>query len=67
VTRQMTITIPLDPADLLDGPRTRADMGLTRYAIQLAEKEGIVVRAGGKSASGYLWKLTPKGRRRAKK
>jgi hypothetical protein len=67
VSRTMTKTVPLSPAALLDGPKSRPELGVTRYAIVLAEKEGLIVRAGGKAGSGYTWKLTPKGRRRAKK
>ena len=67
MSRQMTKTKPLELSKLLDGPLTRPALDATPYAIKLAVDEGLIVRAGGGLGSGYTWKLTPKGRRRAKK
>lgn len=54
---------------LLDGPRSRVQLGATRYAIQLAEADGLIVQTPrpSKGAPGLHYKLTPKGRRRARR
>lgn len=64
--RPMTTTKLLDLKELLDGPRSRADLDVTPYAIRLAHEAGDITRAGTERTS-HVWKLTPKGRRKAKK
>jgi len=64
--RPRTVTTPLDLTKLLGGrTRTRHELDATSYAVELAEEEGVIVRAG-KQANATLWKLTSKGSRRAK-
>ena len=65
--RAMTTTTPLDPAALLDGPKTRTELGVTPYAITLAKKSELIERAKDTTGTAYLWKLTAKGRRQAKR
>lgn len=64
--RPRTVTKPLDLTKLLKMPRTRHELDATAYAVELAEGEGVVSRAG-KQINATLWKLTPKGRRRARR
>lgn len=59
----------LDLAKLLEGPRSRGQLGATEYACKRSLADGTVVTcerpAGG--ARGTHYKLTSKGRRRANK
>lgn len=59
---------------LLDGPATREDLGLSLYRVNaLASKEGVitkgakVVRTGQRGRPSFTWRLTNKGRSRAKR
>ena len=64
MARPMTVTTHLELEELLDGAKTRGELGATPYAMQLAEDDGVIARAG-RRGNATLWKLTPKGRRRA--
>ncbi len=59
----------VDLSKLLDGPRARTEIDATRYACELAERDGLITTAtrphGG--ARGVHYKLTAKGRRKARK
>jgi hypothetical protein len=66
VGRPRTATEDLDLSKLLQRPMTRFELDATPYACELAEDKGLIARAG-KKVNATLWKLTPKGRRKARK
>jgi len=65
--RPRTVTKPLDLTKLLDGPRTRLELDATAYAIDLAAAEGVICATEKKQVNATLWKLTRKGRERARR
>jgi hypothetical protein len=59
----------VDLSLLSDGPRTRAELGATRYAITLATREKLIAECrrpkdADKTRRGLFYKLTAKGKRR---
>jgi DNA-binding PadR family transcriptional regulator len=59
----------IDLVRLLDGPRTRTQLGATRYAIGKAEQEGTIQQVARPQGGprGLHYKLTTKGRARARR
>ena len=68
MSRTMTVSQPLNLRPLLVSHLDRTALGATPYAMRLAVADGLIVRTGEKGPRGaILYKLTPKGRRRAKR
>jgi len=66
LSRPRVESAPLDLDMLIDGPKTRIEMGATMYTVRTCEREGLIERAG-KEGNNVLWKLSRKGRNYAKK
>ncbi len=60
----------IDLTQLLEGTRTRTELGATQYAMELAEREGTIQavrpRGAGRGRTVH-YKLTRKGRDRARR
>lgn len=58
---------------LLDGPRPIADLSISRFLVKRAVKEGIIAAAaevvvtGKRGRPAHKFRLTDKGRKRAKR